>query len=70
MVEIVLDVMVQKSPISFGIDGGGKAEKVAIIGVLENKPMTIADKEGINTLSMEVLMVVIICYGVAGPSRS
>ena len=67
---MVLDVIVHKSTISFAVGRGGKDEKVFVIGVLENKPEPTTYKEGIDTLSMAVSMVGMMCSRVVGPFGS
>ena len=50
--------------------GGGKDKKVLIKGVLVNMLGPMTDREGMDTLSMVVLMIGRTCSGVAGPLGS
>ena len=70
MVGMVPDVIVKKYDMSVGEGGGGKDKKVSVIGVLENKPETTKDNDGIDTLSMVVSTLGSTCSGVVGPFRS
>ena len=67
---MVLDVIVHKSSMSVGIGGCYMDEKVSAIGVLENNPEPMVEKEGMDTLSMAVSMVGMTCFGVVGPYGS
>ena len=66
---MVLDERTQKSIVSFSSGGGGKNEKVTVIGVLENNPGPTAYKEGMAMLSMVVSMVGMTWLGVALPCQ-
>ena len=70
MVRMVLDVMVHKYDTLVNEGGGGKDKKVSVIGVLENKPETTKDNDGIDTLSMVVSTLGSTCSGVVGPFGS
>ena len=67
---MVLDVIVQKSAMSIDLGGGGKDGKVSVIGVLANNPGPIVDKEGMDTFSITISMVGMMCFDVVGPFRS
>ena len=67
---MILDVIVHKYDISFGEGGGGKDKKVSGIGVLVNKSVPSEDRDGMDTLSMVVLIVGRTCSGVAIPFGS
>ena len=66
----MVDGRTHKSAVSFGSDGGGKDGKEAIRDVSMKKLGSMADKDGMDTLSMEVSTVEMTWFGVAGPHRS
>ena len=59
-----------KSDISVDERGGSKDKKVSVIGALENKPEPMTDRDGMDTLSMVVLIVRRTCFDVASPLGS
>ena len=67
---MVLYVIVHKSVVSVDVGRGGKYGKVSPIRVLENNPRPTTDMEGMDTLSMEVSMVGMMCSDVASPYGS
>ena len=70
MVAMVPDVIVHKFDTSISGSGGGKDKKASVIEVLENNPMTTANKGGIDALSMAILTAGKTCFGVANPLGS
>ena len=67
---MVLDVIVHKFVVSVGKGRGVKYGKVSYIGVLENSSRPTIDMEGMDMLSMVVLMAGMTCYNVVGPYGS
>ena len=67
---MVLDEIVHKYVVSFDVGGGSEDGKVSVIGTLTNNPRPTVDKKGMETLSMEVSMVGMMCIIVAGPCVS
>ena len=63
-------MIVHKSDMLVHGGKGGKDKKVSFIGVLENKTMITPDKDGIDPLSMEVLIMGRTCFDVVGPFGS
>ena len=59
-----------KSNILVDERGGSKDKKVFVIGALENKPKTTTGRDGMDTLSMVVLIVGSTYFGVAVPFGS
>ena len=67
---MVLYEMVHNSDVLVGMVGGGIDGKVSTIGASENNLGPTTDKEGIEMLSMVVLMVWMKCTSVSYPCGS
>ena len=64
---MVLDERTHKFVVSVGSGGGGRDGKEAVIDVSINNTGCMTRKEGMATMSMEVSMVGMTWFGVAGP---
>ena len=64
---MLLDVIVHKSNMPVREGGGGRDKKVSIKGVLVKRPDPMTYKEGMDTLSMVVLIIGRTCSRVVGP---
>ena len=67
---MLLEVLVNKYDMSVGEGGGGRDKKVSIKGVLVKIPGPMKNREGMDTMSMVVLIIGRTCSGLAGPLGS